>query len=215
MSTMHIFEADTSAGAWENHLSALPLPFRESVGRLQQAQDRRNSIVGKWLLQTALRELFQLELHSLTYALSPQGKPFLVEFPDLHFNISHAHQRVVCALRTTQPVGIDIEQVRPIALADFRDTFSPDNWQQIAFAAEPYSLFFKYWTMKEAVLKYTGDGLVEPLSTLHIEKEVVWWQGKPYAVQSHFRPDGYGCSWAVADASEVVHHQIIETPSKP
>lgn len=55
------------------------------------------------------------------------------------------------------PVGIDIEQVRPVQKALYRKTAGDDEWR--LSGEDPLQLFFRYWTAKEAVLKAAAVGL--------------------------------------------------------
>ena len=40
------------------------------------------------------------------------GKPYLRDFPELHFNVSHSGTKMVLAISHEMPVGIDIEQIK-------------------------------------------------------------------------------------------------------
>ena len=64
-----------------------------------------------------------------------------------------------CALAETE-VGLDAEQLgRPVRPALVKKVLSSQEyclWQQ---AEDPDRLFLSLWTLKEATVKYTGDGL--------------------------------------------------------
>jgi len=92
------------------------------------------------------------------------GKPFLMlphGVAPVHISLSHSGHCVLLALGSC-PVGIDVEQIRPLDMArlqhDYfpRDTFDPAN---------PLQSFFALWTAKEAALKAVGKGLhIDPAS---------------------------------------------------
>ncbi|UCF90082.1 MAG: 4'-phosphopantetheinyl transferase superfamily protein [Desulfobacterales bacterium] len=58
-----------------------------------------------------------------------------------------------------QPVGIDIERIRPCSPALFRKTAAASEWALAAPDHDSPVIFFRYWTSKEAVLKASRTGL--------------------------------------------------------
>ena len=87
-----------------------------------------------------------------------RGKPYFANSP-LHCSITHTRAMVFCALAETE-VGLDAEQLgRPVRPALVKKVLSSQEyclWQQ---AEDPDRLFLSLWTLKEATVKYTGDGL--------------------------------------------------------
>lgn len=85
----------------------------------------------------------------------------------LRFSLSHSRGIVACALATQAPVGIDCESHRPLpdALDLARRFFAPSESDAVAAAppgdarGQRLALFYTYWTLKEAYLKATGEGL--------------------------------------------------------
>ena len=58
-----------------------------------------------------------------------------------------------------QPVGIDIESIREYKDSLARYTMNDEELQRIASAERPDVEFTRLWTMKEAVLKCSGEGI--------------------------------------------------------
>ncbi len=56
------------------------------------------------------------------------------------------------------PVGIDLEQLRPVSPGLFRKTADPEEWALLAAEGWPAG-FFRFWTAKEAVIKTGGEGI--------------------------------------------------------
>ena len=99
-------------------LDLVPPERREKLLRLRQPEDRRRSF-GAWLLLRAALEELGAEPGPLAYG--PQGKPFFPDRPELHFNLSHSGETVLCAL-SPSPVGCDVETIssaRPELAARF------------------------------------------------------------------------------------------------
>lgn len=121
-------------------------------------------LAAELLFQRAVqRHCPQISLPALRVP-GPGGKPYLPGCPAFHFNLSHSGLWAVCAVADT-PVGVDIEQVRPVSLKLSRK-FSPQE-QQAIFQAPPQvqlPLFFDLWVQKEAFTKCTGQGLLCPFS---------------------------------------------------
>ncbi len=95
-----------------------------------------------------------------------QGKPVLVDYPHIHFNISHTRHGVMCAVGD-HPVGCDIEDIPPQLDLDLcRYCFSSQEVEGILTSENPTVAFTRLWTQKEALLKLTGEGLNDHLPTL-------------------------------------------------
>ncbi|MBV6455625.1 MAG: hypothetical protein LMBGKNDO_00501 [Bacteroidales bacterium] len=93
------------------------------------------------------------------FAYGPCNKPFLANYPGIHFNISHCEGTVVCALSNT-PVGIDIEKVIPYDDDLARYICNTSEYQWINAAPEEKSLrLTEMWTRKESGVKCSGTGI--------------------------------------------------------
>jgi len=57
----------------------------------------------------------------------------------------------------SERIGIDIEKIRPCSKALYRKTAHDREWD--LSNEEPKTLFFRYWTSKESVLKAAGTGI--------------------------------------------------------
>lgn len=88
----------------------------------------------------------------------PHGRPELVGHPELHLSLSRAGQRVLVAITTAGPVGVDVELVSATGF---------DGFTAVALApserADTVDERARTWVRKEALLKATRHGLmVEP-----------------------------------------------------
>jgi len=107
-----------------------------------------------------LRKLYRQETgHAIPEILvTERGKPF---FPDgdWHFSISHTKRRVFCAL-AREPVGIDAEELdRQINLRLAEKILSPAEKRQYDAAEDKRLALLKFWVLKEAAAKLSGEGL--------------------------------------------------------
>lgn len=140
--------------------SALPLlsqQRREQCLAFRHDSGRKTCAAAYLLLMQGLRQEYGIaEPPLLEYG--EHGKPFIVGRPDIHFNISHCRQAVICAI-SDKPVGADIETFRQYRESLVRYTMNHREVQLIQQAERPEVAFTRLWTMKEAVVKRTGQGI--------------------------------------------------------
>lgn len=91
----------------------------------------------------------------------PGGKPFFPDFPQYHFNVSHSGPLSLCALADT-PVGVDIERVRPRKPGLPRYALGDREFAWFETRGSRWEDFYTLWTLKEAKVKCTGEGLRRP-----------------------------------------------------
>ena len=82
------------------------------------------------------------------------------------FNVSHTGNYVACAL-SDEPVGIDIEQMRPSDQKIAERFFTLDERAYIS-ANDSTASFYEIWTKKESRIKWEGRGLSKPLPSFSV-----------------------------------------------
>jgi phosphopantetheinyl transferase len=91
-------------------------------------------------------------------AIADRGKPYFADSP-WHFSISHTKKHVFCVIHDA-PVGIDGEEKdRKIKLGLADKILSPNEKAQYDAAADKRTALLKFWVLKEAAAKLSGDGL--------------------------------------------------------
>lgn len=142
----------------------LPQEVKEKAKRFRRWQDRQAFILGKLLVWKGLKDqnyeddcLGKIQLNSF-------GKPYVD--PPVFFNLSHSGKYVLCAFSKDE-VGIDIEEVRPIETNDFASIFSEQEKKHLRTTSTPLKDFFRFWTIKESVIKAIGNGLSIPLPLIN------------------------------------------------
>ena len=96
------------------------------------------------------------------------GKPFLSNYPDVHFNMSHCKNAVAVALHDA-PVGIDVECRRSISRALMERVCCREELSVIEAAEDAEMEFLRLWTQKEALLKCTGAGIRDDMRDILVE----------------------------------------------
>jgi phosphopantetheinyl transferase len=107
-----------------------------------------------------LRKLYRHRTgHSLPeVAVTDRGKPYFVHDPQ-YFSISHTKRRAFCVL-SDHPVGIDAEEAdRDINLQLAEKILSPAEKAQFDGAGDKRIALLKFWVLKEAAAKLSGEGL--------------------------------------------------------
>lgn len=121
-----------------------------------------------------LRELLE-EMglsHPFVFEKNKHGKPFLRDYPEVFFNLSHCKNGIAVAV-SDAPIGIDIESYRKVSDSLIRYTMNEEECQLIFGSDDPVRFFTEYWTKKEAVFKLRGTGITHDLHGLLSGDEVV------------------------------------------
>lgn len=112
--------------------------------------------VGRELLAEMFREKTGCDLPPI--AAEERGKPYFVG-SSLHFSISHSKNHAFCALSEC-PVGIDAEELdRKISPRLAEKILSPNEKLRYEAAEDKHLTLLKFWVLKEASVKLTGEGL--------------------------------------------------------
>ena len=91
-------------------------------------------------------------------ARTPLGKPYFSD-SHWHFSLTHTKKHVFCVL-SDRPVGVDAEEAdRKINLALADKILSPGERVQYDRAEDKPVALLKFWVLKEAQKKCTGQGL--------------------------------------------------------
>lgn len=145
-------------------LAAVNAQRRAHALSYRQDHDRQLSLSAWLLLQRALREDYGISEPPL-FDFGDHGKPFLAGRPDIHFNLSHCREAAVCVVDTV-PVGIDVESLDSYDPELLSCTMNDDEQRLIATDADPRLAFIRLWTMKESLLKMTGEGMTDDVSNV-------------------------------------------------
>jgi 4'-phosphopantetheinyl transferase len=146
----------------------------ERTAAITDPDTRARHALGRALVRLLAARTAGTSLLDLEVAVTEAGKPWLPGHPDLHVNVSHTDRAVVVVTVSGAPVGVDIEH--PAAT-----TVQPQRLAQRLFAgAEVQTLselsddrladwFSSAWTIKEAVAKALGIGVIPALSEVVVE----------------------------------------------
>lgn len=151
---------DDAATAFINHWTCDE--DSEYACRRRRAGDRKRSLAGRALLRFLLSNFFDRPADSWTFLLTAEGKPYLSvqsgeDRPGI--SISHSSAIVAAAMTLNGDIGIDVERrknTRSMA-AIARFAFGP---REIEEAISSVDAFYHIWTLREALAKASGVGLL-------------------------------------------------------
>lgn len=173
-------------------LLLLPDGQRQSALRKRRWIDKQLTIAGKLLLLKALQELGvegKFKLSDLRY--NSHKRPYFDG--DIDFNISHSADMVICCATDEGKIGVDIEQVKEIDLADYPDYFTQNEWRYINAHHPKFDGFYNFWTRKEAVLKAIGTGFHTPLDEVDVSENEIIYDDITYYIQGMNILKDYKC----------------------
>ena len=133
------------------------------VQRFFFKKDRNNFIAARGFLRSILSCYTHLEPQNLCFSHNQYGKPSLIDYPQIQFNLSHSYGVFLLAVSMNKPLGIDVEYMKRECDVEriARRFFSPQEYAALMNLPnmEKTAAFFKLWVKKEAFLKGLGHGL--------------------------------------------------------
>ena len=181
--------------------SSLSAEQKSHYHSLRHDHRRREWAGGRWLSQQLLAELANGAKFRL---IAAGGKPEVESGTSLHVNWSHSGDWLFAAATTLGPIGCDVEQTRRgrdwLKLADRNFAASETQFLASLSAEELPVAFRRLWTLKEAVVKCSGEGIAAGLKQPEFPEEVLNGQTKIWrsSNMSCYRGDQQGTPWAVA-----------------
>lgn len=188
---VHIFYMNLSGDcSYEQSLALyriLPEERKQKVKSAKREDVARKRLYTGAFLQYVLSEETGIPMGNISYIYGRQGKPEIdfrkledfptngnyynkKEIPEFHFSLSHSGEYAVLAV-SDLPVGIDIEYKKRNYHSVARRCFCKEEYEDIMEAdtiPEQEKRFLQYWTMKEAFIKHSGEGLSIPLNSFRI-----------------------------------------------
>jgi 4'-phosphopantetheinyl transferase len=126
------------------------------ANRFKFEEDRIRWTRARSLLRLILSRYVNDDPFRLAFIYGEHGKPALLPFSEIEFNLSHAGDWAMIAVSRSIPVGVDIERIRtgfdmaPL-LHRLGETDLPGETQQL----------YQVWTRREAKSKAAGGALFD------------------------------------------------------
>ena len=141
----------------ERYLPFVSAERQQRIERLKPERSKVISLMSGMLLSAVLSERCGVFPNELRYSYGEHGKPFLEGHPECCFSLSHSGELIALACGDSA-VGIDVQKIDREKKHPMR--FLHQNERKSILAAEDKAEeFCRIWTMNEAFVKLTGEGL--------------------------------------------------------
>ncbi len=163
------------------HLSdELPVPDsilseaeKSRAAAFRSCAARHLFVAGRVLCRSIIANLVGCAPQALCLAITPSGRPYLRDYPDIDFNLSHTKDHVALAICRGGCIGIDIERLDAFSEKEASEIMlmilSEQELNQVHQLDERHrrGVFLACWVQKEAALKCFGQGfLADPQSVI-------------------------------------------------
>ena len=143
----------------ENDLINIIDEFPEEI---KEKTENKKLLKARLLTAASYKMLFDFCKDKIGYVpeikIKNGGKPYF-EKGGIYFSISHSKNIAVCAVSGSE-IGVDIERLDKerdyLGLAE--RYFAKNEYERIKKSENIKETFVKYWTAKEAYIKFTGEG---------------------------------------------------------
>ncbi len=138
---------------------------RARSGRFFSVRARRQFVLCRAALRVALSERLGCANRRLAFGYLEHGKPFALvdgQRAAIGFNVSHSGAHGLMAFATNERLGVDVEE--RVSTRDLEGigslVYGPAERRSLAIAAGrgKVELFYRLWSMKEALIKAVGAG---------------------------------------------------------
>lgn len=148
----------------------ISLEKRAKIERFRNFADAKRSLFGELVVRYLISRKLNIRNEEIIFAENDYGKPICMNAPNLHFNISHSANMIVCAIALHTPVGIDVEEIQAVDNSIIKHFFTHIEADYITkrMRDQQNEAFFRIWCAKESYLKALGKGLYRSLDSFSI-----------------------------------------------
>ncbi len=151
--------------SFQKHYAMLSKERRAKIDAYRIDSAKRLSLGAGVLLDKGLRE-YGLRERDVRVGKGENGKPYLEDYPDIYFNLSHSGNMVLATFADTE-VGCDVEEIDKMLEKLAKRFFCPSEYEYLLQQKEEKQCeeFYRLWTLKESFMKVTGLGMKLPLDS--------------------------------------------------
>ncbi len=137
------------------------------IKRFRSEKDKMISLLSGLLIRSKLAEFLETDPNKIEIVKGENGKPYVSNFENIHFSLSHSGEMIMLALDENN-IGADTELIKKDNTDIAESFFTNTEYEYISNSENPTKNFYKIWTMKEAYLKMTGEGLTKGLDNFDV-----------------------------------------------
>ncbi len=143
-------------------------------------EDSERYILGKYYTRLLLASQLGTKPSEITFIEIGNKKPAT---SSVNFNISHSGDLVLIAL-SNSAIGIDVEFFN--SNFDFEKLLPQCFKSSELLHINSVSDFYVFWTRKEAIIKATGEGMVDDLNSIDCSQKTIVRQKKKFFLNSAY-----------------------------
>jgi 4'-phosphopantetheinyl transferase len=162
-------------GSLASLLSLLTETDRRQILRLRNNRDQWSVAAARAVARILLGQCLDCPAQDVALIQEERGKPMLdprrhgAIARQVHFSISHGRELVAVAVARSR-IGVDVEAMRafPKLMQVASALFAPETLDDLNAAQNETArtaLFYRFWTLGEAFIKATGDGITQGLQS--------------------------------------------------
>ena len=143
----------------------------QKLKNYKNEEDKKMCYATFKLLKYALEREYAIYLdRKMKFGYTIRGKPYLLEYHHIHFNISHSYPVAACFV-SNGSAGIDVQTIVPQEdIQIIKLIGSSKEIENLEKARDSRNYFTRIWTLKECYLKMLGNGLDDNLSNYDFGK---------------------------------------------
>lgn len=156
-----------SAEKKEKYLSLIE---KEKTDKVLKCIERKQieTLFAHFVAKRELAKILDCDISEVEFTYNENQKPLLKNDKNLFFNISHSGEYVAVAV-SNMPVGVDIEKIRPISESVINRVCSDSEKKYLEKSSDTEKDFIKFWTLKESMVKASGNGISDNLKNHSFE----------------------------------------------
>ena len=139
---------------------------QKTASTFRTAADARKYVLRHGAVRIILAHYINQSTETIPLLIGPNGKPCLDKedsCSDISFNLSHTSEMILIGITKKRRIGVDVVKVDPFyrfhESADYILTSGEKAFLKKIEPSLRYEIFFRIWTLKEAILKATGSTL--------------------------------------------------------
>ncbi|KAK0419775.1 hypothetical protein QR680_014315 [Steinernema hermaphroditum] len=173
------FESKQLEAFYRKAVQCITSEQHDRMAKYRFRDDALACLIGRLFLRQATRTFTGVDWHSVELGRTEKGKPYVVSPGDTTFgiNLSHQGDYVAFSSSCSSQVGVDcmridmqrgnktadeyISSMSRLFTADELDVMRSQPTEQMKM-----TVFYRFWCLKEAICKATGEGIPNDLSTI-------------------------------------------------
>ncbi len=194
-------------------MELIPQELQELVLKEEGWENQHGNLARKLMLWYGMEQM-GADMNDLFESVqyTESGKPYIVEAP--HFSLANDGAVAVCAISEISTLGIDVERMKPLNLANYREMMTYMEWREIYSHMIPLKRFYEFWTIKESVIKADGTQVNPDIKEIYIQPDSAFFNANDWYIHPiDFEYYGYVAIMVCSDPHADVDVIQVDIPT--